>query len=71
MSVKKILTTNVKNFDPAYSGEHVFFQRSDSQGKNGLTRYGKPQGSMARHQSFLMLGRNEKGQFVSPRAMRA
>ena len=53
MSVKKILTTNVKNFDPAYSGEHVFFQRSDSKGKNGLTRYGKPQGSMTRQGQCL------------------
>ena len=75
MLVKKILTTNVKNINPAYSG-NVFFQRSEKNSKNGFTRYGKPVGSIAKHGSYLMMGRVPKGQeeiygqragtFVSP-----
>jgi hypothetical protein len=61
MTVKKILTTNVKNINPAYAG-NVFFQRSEKNSKNGLTRYGKPVGSMAKHGSYLMMGRVPKGQ---------
>ena len=61
MTVKKILTTNVKNINPAYAS-NVFFQRSEKNSKNGLTRYGKPVGSMAKHGSYLMMGRVPKGQ---------
>ena len=69
MQVKKILTTNVKNINPAYAG-NVFFQRSEKNSKNGLTRYGKPIGSIANHQSYLLLGRCPKtGRFVSPKAV--
>jgi len=70
MTVQKILTTNVKNIVPAYEGK-LYFHRTDSQGKNGLTRYGKPQGSMSGHASYPMLGRDEKGRFVSPKVMNA
>ena len=70
MTVKKILTTNVKNINPAYAG-NVFFQRSEKNSKNGLTRYGKPVGSMARHASFLMMGRDEKGRWVSSKSVSA
>jgi len=67
MNVKKILTTNVKNINPAYAG-NVFFQRSEKNSKNGKTRYGKQVGSMARHQSYLLLGRDPvTGRFVSPK----
>jgi len=71
MLVKKILTTNVKNINPAYAG-NVFFQRSEKNSKTGKTRYGKQVGSMARHQSYLLLGRDPvTGRFVSPKAITA
>ena len=80
MQVKKILTTNVKNINPAYAG-NVFFQRSEKNSKNGKTRYGKPIGSMALHPSFLLMGRVPKGQedvygqkagtWVSPKSVSA
>ena len=37
MLVKKILTTNVKNINPAYAG-NVFFQRTEKNSKTGKTR---------------------------------
>ena len=70
MQVKKILTTNVKNIHPAYDG-NVFFQRSCKVSKNGKTRYGKQVGSMANHPSYLLLGRDELGRFVSPKRISA
>jgi len=70
MTIKKILTANVKNIVPAYNGK-LYFHRSDSKGKNGLTRYGKPQGSMSGHASYPMMGRDAKGQFVSPKNVNA
>ena len=67
MSVKKIVTTNVQNIVPAYSGR-MYFHRTDVKAKNGLTRYGKPVGSMSGHPSYPMLGRAAGGRFVSPNA---
>ena len=63
MTVKKILETNVGKIVPTYTGK-VYFHRHDSNGKNGMTRYGKPIGSMSGRHNYLDRQRNEKGQFV-------
>jgi hypothetical protein len=63
MTVQKILETNVGKIVPTYTGK-VYFHRQDSNGKNGMTRYGKPIGSMSGRHNYLDRQRNEKGQFV-------
>ena len=62
MTVQKILETNVGKIVPTYTGK-VYFHRHDSNGKNGMTRYNKPIGSMS--------GRHKKGQFVKKNATAA
>tara|TARA_R110000787_G_scaffold84858_1_gene181607 strand:- start:690 stop:911 length:222 start_codon:yes stop_codon:yes gene_type:complete len=67
MTVQKILETNVGKIVPTYTGK-VYFHRHDSNGKNGMTRYNKPIGSMSGRHNYLDRQRNEKGQFVKKNA---
>ena len=70
MTVQKILETNVGKIVPTYTWK-VYFHRHDSNGKNGMTRYGKPIGSMSGRHNYLDRQRNEKGQFVKKNATAA